>query len=182
GIKLPKGDKSRNMLLTDTNHVVDIVTVDADGKPVSGRELEVKVYKVNWRWWWDRSNDDISAYLNNEYRQPLKTDVVKSVNGKAKYTFRINYPEWGRYYVRAVDKASGHSTGKIVYVDWPGWAGKSRDKNQAGTTVLSFTTDKEKYNVGEQVTLSIPSAANGRALVSLESGSKVVQTFWVETR
>lgn len=182
GIRLPKGDKSRDMLLTDTNHVVDIVTLDADGKPVSGREIEVKVYKVSWRWWWDRSDDDLSTYLNNEYRQPLQTSTVKSTNGKAKYTFRINYPEWGRYYVRATDKVSGHSTGKVVYVDWPGWAGKSREKNQGATTILSFTTDKEKYNVGENVTLSIPSAANGRALVSLESGSKVVQTFWVETK
>ena len=184
GIKLPKGDKARNMLLTDTNHVVDLVTVDADGKPVSGRELEVVVYKVSWRWWWDKSDDDIAAYLNSEYSQvvPLKTETVKSVNGKARYTFRINYPEWGRYFIRATDKQSGHSTGKIVYVDWPGWAGKSKEKNQGSATILSFTTDKEKYNVGENVTVSIPSSAGGRALVSLESGSKVVQTFWVETQ
>lgn len=183
GIRLPKGDH-RNMLLTDTNHVVDIVTLDADGKPLSGREIEVKVYKVNWRWWWDRSDDDISAFMNNEYRQvvAMKTDVVKSINGKAKYTLRINYPEWGRYFIRAYDRTSGHSTGKTVYVDWPGWAGKSKEKNQGGATILSFTTDKEKYNVGDNVTLSIPSAANGRALVSLESGSKVVQTYWVETK
>ena len=32
GLRLPQGDKARGMLLTDTTHRVDIVTVDADGK------------------------------------------------------------------------------------------------------------------------------------------------------
>ncbi|MEJ0056502.1 MAG: MG2 domain-containing protein [Bacteroidota bacterium] len=32
GIRLPQGDKARGMLLTDTTHRVDIVTLDADGK------------------------------------------------------------------------------------------------------------------------------------------------------
>lgn len=182
GIKLPKGDKSRNMLLTDTNHVVDIVTVDPDGKPLSGREVEVKVYKIDWKWWWDRSNENLSAFLENNYRQPVASGTVITSNGKGKYSFRISYPEWGRYYIRAIDKESKHSTGKIVYVDWPGWAGKSRDRNQGGTTVLAFTADKEKYNVGENISISIPSSANGRALVSVESGSKVIETHWVETK
>ncbi|MBX9851488.1 MAG: hypothetical protein K2X86_06985 [Cytophagaceae bacterium] len=182
GIRLPKGDKARNMLLTDTNHVVDVVSVDANGKPVSGRKIEMRIYQVNWRWWWDKSDDDLAAFLDNSYRSSVIVDTITTVNGKGKWTFRINYPSWGRYYVRAYDLESKHSTGKTLYIDWPGWAGKSREKNQGGATVLAFTTDKEKYNVGEDITLSIPGAANGRALVSLESGSKVVQTFWVETK
>jgi len=181
GIRLPKGDKSRNMLLTDTNHVVDIVSVDPNGKPLS-RNIEVKVYKVNWRWWWDRSDDDLPAYLENEYKQPILTGNIRTVNGRGRYNLRVNYPEWGRYYVQATDKESGHSTGKVVYMDWPGWAGKSRERNQGSNTVLAFTADKEKYNVGEPVNISIPSSANGRALVSIESGSKVVESYWVETK
>jgi uncharacterized protein YfaS (alpha-2-macroglobulin family) len=183
GIRLPKGDKARNMLLTDTNHVVEIVSVDPDGNPVGNREIEVAVYKVNWRWWWDRTDDNLQAFLENYYRQPFHTQTITtSADGKGKYTLRINYPEWGRFYIRATDKKSKHSTGKTMYVDWPGWAGKSREKNQGGTTVLAFTADKETYKTGENVTISIPGAANGRALVSVESGSKVIETYWVETK
>ena len=182
GIRLPTGDKARNMLLTDTNHTVDIVSVDIDGKPTSGRKIEMKIYQLNWRWWWDKSDDDIAAFMNNSYKQPIKTETVTTLNGRARWTFRINYPSWGRYYVRAYDIESKQSTGKTVYIDWPGWAGKSREKNNGVENVLTFTTDKEKYSVGENINLSIPGSANGRALVSLESGSKIIKTFWVETK
>jgi len=182
GIRLPAGDKARNMLLTDTNHIVDVVSVDIDGKPASGRKIELKIYQVNWRWWWDRSDDDLAAFMDNSYKHPVLTDTITTVNGKGRWTFKIKYPAWGRYYIRAYDVQSKHSTGKTVYIDWPGWAGKSREKNQGVENMLTFTTDKDKYKVGESINLSIPGSANGRALVSLESGSKIIKTFWVETK
>ncbi|MBI3481827.1 MAG: hypothetical protein HY015_02435 [Bacteroidetes bacterium] len=47
--------------------------------------------------------------------------------------------------------------------------------------MLSFTSDKNNYNIGEQVNLAIPGADGGRELVSVENGSSVVKTFWLET-
>ncbi len=47
--------------------------------------------------------------------------------------------------------------------------------------MLSFTSNKEKYNVGEEVVLTIPSSKGGRVLVSMETGSKVIKSFWEET-
>lgn len=35
--------------------------------------------------------------------------------------------------------------------------------------------------MGEEVQLNIPSSKGGRILVSLESGSKVIKTFWQQT-
>ena len=40
GLKTPKGDVARGMLLTDEDHKVDVVTVDAEGNPVSRKNLE----------------------------------------------------------------------------------------------------------------------------------------------
>ena len=48
--------------------------------------------------------------------------------------------------------------------------------------MLSFTSNKEKYNVGEEISLTIPSSKGGRMLVSLENGSKVIKSFWEETK
>jgi alpha-2-macroglobulin len=59
GIRLPQGDKSRGMLLTDTTHRVDIVSIDPNGKPLS-RNIELAVYKVDWRWWWDTSEGAVN--------------------------------------------------------------------------------------------------------------------------
>ena len=47
--------------------------------------------------------------------------------------------------------------------------------------MLTFSADKDKYKVGDNVTLTIPTGKSGRALVSLESGAKVLSTHWVES-
>jgi len=179
GIKLPKGDKARGMLRTDTTQRVDIVTVDADGNPLS-RTIELSLYKINWRWWWDGSEGSVN-FMSGNYSQPITTGRVSTVNGKGSWNFEVKYPEWGRFFVKAYDPQSGHSTGKVVYIDWPGWAGRARNEGE-GATMLSFSSDKQVYNVGEKAMLVIPGSEKGRALISIENGSKVLQTYWLETQ
>ncbi len=179
GIRLPQGDKARGMLLTDTTHRVDIVTVDADGKPLS-RSIELSIYKINWRWWWDGSDGGIN-FMSGNYSQPITTGRIQTVNGKGAWKFKIKYPEWGRFFVKAYDRESGHSTGKVVYIDWPGWAGRARNESE-GATMLSFSSDKPMYNIGEKASLVIPGSDKGRALISVENGSRVLQTYWLETQ
>lgn len=179
GLRLPQGDK-RGMLLTDTLHRADVVTVDAEGKPLSGRIIEMSLYKMEWKWWWDNAGDNAN-YMAGAYAQPLKTGKVKTINGKASWNFKVDYPEWGRFLVMARDPESGHSTGKVVYIDWPGWAGRSRGETD-GATMLAFSSDKAVYAIGEKVNLTIPGSGLGRALVSIENGSRVIQTYWMETR
>lgn len=180
GIRLPKGDEARGMLLTDTTHQVDIVTIDADGKPVTRQAVEVSLYKLRWRWWWDNSMED-PIYMTNSYATVISKGTVATPNGKGTWKFRVNYPEWGRFLVKAYDPVSGHSTAKIVYIDWPGWAGRARP-GADGATMLSFSSDKNVYQIGEQATVVIPGSSEGRALVSIENGSRVINSYWVETQ
>ncbi|MEE4116675.1 MAG: MG2 domain-containing protein [Marinilabiliaceae bacterium] len=181
GIKIPEGDK-RGILLTDQDHKVRIVTVDSDGNPVSRNRLKVQIYKLNWKWWWDNSYDNISSYVGSSYREPVKEDFVNTKNGECILNFRINYPDWGRYYIKVSDPTSGHSAGHIVYLDWPGWAGKGKRGDLDGASMLDFGIEKEEYQVGEKINLSIPSTEGNRVLVSLENGSRIIQTFWTETK
>ncbi|HLF34099.1 MAG TPA: MG2 domain-containing protein, partial [Cyclobacteriaceae bacterium] len=53
GLRTPRGDRSRGMLLTDTTHQISIATVDSEGKGISRNGIEVEIYKLDWRWWWD---------------------------------------------------------------------------------------------------------------------------------
>ncbi|MEZ4739262.1 MAG: alpha-2-macroglobulin family protein [Flavobacteriales bacterium] len=48
--------------------------------------------------------------------------------------------------------------------------------------MLSFNTDKDKYNVGDKATVIIPSSGTGRALISIENGSRVLKAEWVELK
>ncbi len=179
GLKVPEGDK-RGILLTDEDHTIQIATVDADGNPISKRGLNVQLYKLNWRWWWDTSYEYLSNYVGSSYRDPVASGKVNTTNGVGTFNLRINHPDWGRYYLQVEDPNSGHSAGQIVYLDWPGWAGKGKRGDLDGATMLDFAVEKESYQVGEQVALSIPSTKGNRLLVSLETGSEVLQTFWVE--
>lgn len=179
GIRLPQGDKARGMLLTDTTHQVEIVTVDANGNGLSRPNIEVTISKLEWRWWWDNSEGNAN-YMSAANSTPVASGRISTVNGKGSWSFKIKYPEWGRYLVRARDMDSNHSTAKVIYVDWPGWAGRARNEAQ-GATMLTFASDKPSYQIGEKATLVIPGSDNGRALVSIESGSSVLQTYWINT-
>jgi hypothetical protein len=93
----------------------------------------------------------------------------------------VNRPSWGRYLVYVRDPESGHATAQVVYIDWPYWARANRKDNE-NATMLSFSTDKETYAVGETVKVSFPSSGKGRALISIESGIRLIDHFWVETQ
>jgi uncharacterized protein YfaS (alpha-2-macroglobulin family) len=180
GIKTPPGDKARGMLLTDTSHLVNLVTLDPDGKPVSRNNLDVNIYKINWRWWWDAGNDNLASYIGNTEHQPVFSTTINTRNGEGSFQFRIDYPEWGRYLIRVVDPLSEHACGKIVYIDWPGWAGRGQREHPGGAAMLSFSADKTSYQAGEFASITFPSSGQGRALVSIENGSRVLDAYWVE--
>ena len=182
GLNVPKGDKTRGMLLTDTKHKFEVISVDENGNPKATKDLRVTIHKVNWRWWWDTSADNLSNFSSSNYREKvLETSINTGSNGKGSFEFELKYPNWGRYLVRVEDKDGGHASGKAIYIDWPGWAGKSRKNDPFAATMLVFSTDKENYNVRENATITFPSSEGGRALVTIENGTEVLEARWVTT-
>ncbi len=180
GMRLPKGDAARGMLLTDTDHKTEVVTLDASGKPLAVSGLQWKVYKVSWRWWWERSGEDLSNFVGSESTVPVAEGTFGTgADGKGSFRFRVNYPEWGRYLVRIEDPQGGHATGKTCYIDWPGWANRAISENPGGSSMLLFALDKSVYQVGETCTVTIPCGDEGRILISIENGSRVLETHWV---
>ncbi|WP_316811868.1 MG2 domain-containing protein [Pedobacter heparinus] len=184
GIKIPEGNKMSGMLLTGQDHKIDIVNVDRNGKLVpGGKTVDVELYKVQWRWWWEQDNENSFAnFTQNSYNKLVKKGNITLLDGKGSWKIRIDEPEWGRYLVLVRDVNGGHVTGKSVYIDWPGWAQREQGNNPTEASMLSFTANKTKFNVGEEVVLTIPSGAGGRALISIENGSKVLKTFWTDTK
>ncbi|WP_316767041.1 alpha-2-macroglobulin family protein [Pedobacter frigiditerrae] len=185
GVKAPSGDRLSGMLLTDKDHKVEIVNVNRDGKLLGGsKTVSVELYKVQWRWWWEQDNQQSYAnFTQNEYNKLVSKQYVNLTNGKGDYNLRINEPNWGRYLILVRDEyGNGHTTGKSVYIDWPGWAQREQGSNPTEASMLSFTANKKKFIVGEDITLTIPTGENGKALVSIENGSRVLKTYWVDTK
>jgi hypothetical protein len=182
GLKTPDPNKY-GLIETGKMNRYDIVTVDEKGNPKAVQNLKVQVYKVEWRWWWDASYDNLSSYVSNNSTSSYKNFTVSTnTSGKASVQFKNEENEWGRYLIRVTDETGGHATGSTVMIDWPYWSGKIRNTDASNASMLMFSTDKKNYAVGEKAKISFPSSAGGRALISLENGSRVVKTFWATTQ
>lgn len=181
GLRSPKGN-AYDSFFTNENQTFDLVVVDAEGKPIQRDNLELKVYKIEWRWWWNSSYDDLASYQSSTYRTPFSTSSVNT-NAKGEASFNINIPddESGRYLIRIYDKESGHATGRTAYF-YKNWWQQNSGKNKEAAKMLVFASDKETYNIGEEAKVTFPSGAEGRALISIENGTEVLSTKWVKTQ
>ena len=172
--------KNEHYMFTDEDHIFDVVTLSPEGKPVNRSDIEYKIYRIGWSWWWEHDGESFDSYINNSNYQPVYSGKINTTNGKGQIKFRINYPSWGRYLVYVKDMSSGHATGGAILVDWPSWRGRSSKGTPDGVQMLTFSLDKTSYEVGEDAVVTIPATASeGRALVALENGSEVVQREWV---
>ncbi|WP_417236223.1 alpha-2-macroglobulin family protein [Bizionia paragorgiae] len=180
GLQSPEG-KAYGSYFTDQNHTFDIITVDNQGQPIQQNNLEVKVYKVEWRWWWNSSEDNLSKYTTSAYHKPFMETVVNTdTNGKAQFKINVPEEESGRYLIRVSDPKNGHATGRTAYF-YKNWWTKQPSADKEAAKMLVFAADKENYTVGETAKITFPSGTAGRALVSIENGTEVLDHIWVET-
>ncbi|MCF6349978.1 MAG: MG2 domain-containing protein [Flavobacteriaceae bacterium] len=181
GLKSPKS-RAYGSFFTDEDITFDVVTVDDKGNPIKRKGLEVKIYEIKWRWWWNSSYDDLASYVSNSYHKTFKSFKINTDNN-GKGNFKINVPNenGNRYLIRIYDPKSGHATGRTAYFykDW--WKRQSSDDPEAAK-MLVFSSDKDKYNVGETARITFPSGTEGRALISIENGSEVLHKKWVKTK
>ena len=182
GLLNAEEQQSKNYLFTDEKYTFNVASVNEDGVGVSNN-LEVKVYKMFWRWWWSTSDNGLSNYDGTRHHNSYKTlQVNTNENGKGSFDLKISENDWGRYLIKVTDKKSKHVTSNIAYFDWPSWYGKKKgNQDKINATMLVFSTDKESYEVNETATVKFPSSEGGRALVTIENGTQVLDHFWVET-
>lgn len=180
GIQIPELGVGQT-LTTDTKNNINIVTVNDKGQPVES-EVELSIYKLNWSWWWEKDNSSLASYMSGINKKEISRTTLKTGVNPVSKTFEIKYPEWGRFLIYARDLRSGHATGKVIYMDWPEWRGQASMQDPEGITMLNFTTNKRTYKVGEMMKITLPKASEGRALVSIENGSQVLDKHWVETK
>lgn len=182
GIKAPTSSEY-GWLSTDVNHTYQLVHLSENGQPKPGSKLNVYIYRLESRWWWDSSSDNISRYSQTQYVKSYKEfGITTSGSGKAQFQLQIPKGDWGRYLIRVEDPNGKHATSTISAFDNGDWTGRSREELGESASVLKFATDKPTYAVGEKAKVSFPSSADSRALISIENGVKVIRAFWVNTK
>lgn len=177
GIEMPKPKGS--YLETDQEYNLKIKTLDAQGEAVDRKDLEVKVYKVDYHWWYNSQDHNLAKFVNNEVSYLVSQGKVSTTNGSGSYKLKVKYPSWGRFLVRVCDPVSGHCSGQIAWFDWP-YGTKGSRPELAGSTMLSFTAEKEKVQIGEDIVVQIPVGEAARVLVTVENGIGIIKKEWVE--
>ncbi len=180
GIKAPEPGSS-GYIETGKNQKFMVATVNAVGEKVSVHNLKVEIYKLDWSWWYNSNNSTLASYISRHYENKIFTKHISTTNGKGSFYFKLKYPQWGRFFVRVTDQKGGHSTGILVYFDWPSSYARG-DRSRGDATLLSLSTDKPKYHTGDDAVISFPSPPGARALISLEKNDKVIRSWWVDTK
>lgn len=179
GLKSPEA-KQYGSFLTDEDNTFGVVSVDSQGQPAPNRKLKVQIFKIEWRWWWNRGYDNLSRYENATVHRPFK-EMTLTTGTDGKGSFKVNVPDedGGRFLIRVIDEASGHATGRTAYFYRSWWKRPSDDSESS--KILVFAADKESYKLGETASITFPSDRGGRALISVENGTEVLSQQWVET-
>lgn len=175
GIRPPAG--ADDQLPTGRNHRFEIATVRPDGSALGGRRVEINLYRLDWHWWWSSERNELARYVSSSRLKPVRHEEIEtsSFGGTGSYTLNLSDREWGTYYMTARDLKSGHESAVLLYLDWPDYGNRHRDGE--GAMRLSVSLDKPSYQAGEQATVSFPATKGSRAIVSVENGSRVVETF-----
>lgn len=178
GLSIPANEYGVKNFDIEKDFFVTLAALDNKGTGISGKTLEVDIYAVNWRWWWDQSdNDETNSFISG-----INSEIVSSTSwvteneGKKRIPVKVNSS--GRYLIRVCDPLSGHCTGDYFYAGSPWDATADRE----AAVQLPITTDKDIYQPGEEVTLTIQGSPGGKALVSIENGSRILRYFWQDLR
>lgn len=186
GMRAPAGNKSYyGSLDKEADHLFDLVAVDSKGRPLANHAIELTVYKMEWRWWWDEREENHASYISNNVHA-LKETVSVNTDAKGHVQWRFNGKnfDWGRHLIRACDAAeegkSQHCVSQDVYLGY----GFNDAANKAGDAAVTMilSGDKEHYQVGDTATVHLPAGADRRVFVSIESGSRVIKSYWQDIR
>lgn len=172
GINIPKNKYGVPSFGPNEKVTLTFACVDPEGKPLAGRKLSVKKVKKAWRWWWERYRDNRMDYNQQDSKDVLEEETL-TTNSKGVVEWTLTFQEYSRYMVEVCDLESGHCAADNIYI-----YDRSSPSNK-DSRYFSFSTDRDTYQPGDVVQISIPGANAGKALISVENGSGILEVHLI---
>lgn len=140
-----------------------VVAVDPEGKPLAGRELVVRFYKLEWY--------SLLKLINNRYQytSELKQNLVKETkitSGKDPVQVSFSSPSYGYFAVAVEDAKSSARASQDFYVwgwGYAPWAMAHPDR-------IELTLDKTEYLPGEEAKVLVKAPFSGKLIALVMSG------------
>lgn len=178
GFKLPVSEYGD--IITGKKNRIEIVAVTPKGElSTKERHLKLRVYKIEWRWWWQHNAEDLASYVSNNSYNLIAEAKLKTKAGKTHYDLDIPEHRWGQYYIQVVDEDGGHSSGQVYFADY--WGSERKVQDRSSALLVKLHSSKPRYETNEEAKVHFHSPAPGKALISIENDIEVVKSFWVNT-
>ncbi|MEP7197293.1 MAG: MG2 domain-containing protein [Saprospiraceae bacterium] len=175
GIRMPETDFP-NYYPTQELQGISIVSLDQKGNPLSNRKVKVELFETSWEWWYEVRNHN-TYYTDNHILSPLDTkNVTTDAKGIASINFNVS--KYHQYYIKVSNNNSYQTAGQLFYTGWS----EGNDKSKEFVQILNIGTDKEKYNIGEKATISLPGAASGTYIIHIIRNNKIIKTETIKPK
>ena len=180
GVKIPENRWGYKSVQIGEDAQFDIVSVYPEGNPVPIQKLTVGIYDIKWEWWYYQSDRYNIYQLNSaEHKEAFYTNAIKTdASGKTSLKVDFQDVEYGRKLIRICNTETGHCTGDFFYAS--GYGAPIDDNQREALSKLTFASDKNTYEAGEQVKVKIPSEEGSRILISIENEHEVILQEWIE--
>lgn len=177
GIKIKENDKYPHSLPINKDLNLSIILLDRNKKlDKSEHEVEISLYRMEYYWWYDYQYDR-TDFITANYNNAILRQKISIKNGKAEFPFKFD--DYGSYVLAVKDIKDGHTSSMNLYVS--SYSDTYTETNKIKSSdILSLTSDKDSYNVGEEIKVSVP-VYGGKALVSIENGFSVLDHFWINS-
>jgi uncharacterized protein YfaS (alpha-2-macroglobulin family) len=158
-----------------TDSLINLVSVDTDGKVVGGRPVTVRVYDRQWI-----TTKELIPGGGRIYKSEPKDTLIATltattnVNGEAAVAYRPTKPGMVRLVAEATDSSRRVSrSATYLWVTGSGIASWQFTNDDA----IKLVADKEKYEVGETAQILVPAPwPSTTALISVERGKIMTRT------
>ena len=182
GVEMPKPEsKYGNYYYTNRDWTFPIAVVRENGELAkSAISLSYQFYKLDNYWWW--SSEDaysLKKYVNRTYKRPEMSGTLNTNNGKSSITLNVPDDKWGLYLLVITDDYEESTFAKVMRFDWS-YGTIHSSGSSGGPVELTLSSAKDTYKVGEEIIVNFPSNENSKAVVTVETNDRVIQSYLLD--
>lgn len=157
------------IVLKTTDKIAQTALINDQGEQLNGK-LDWKLYRVNYNWYWYRSGNSWNYKLNETRQLSSQGSVNATSNEITSFQLPINDGSW----VLEVQGENALSAASLP-IEYGNWSQPSI--NNAPDTI-SISSDKARYQDGEQVKVRLRAPFDGPASVKLAT-REIVDNYQV---
>ena len=179
GIEIPRNSWGEPSIPVEKSSRIRFALCDTEGRPMRNQTIRVSLFKSSWYWWWD-TDQYLNTDFNTESAREAVKEAVLQTDSRGIADWRLGLTDWGRYLIIAASENGGHRTAQYLYVGYPDGSTDENEKNLL--SLMQVSTDQKSYQPGKKAIIRFPGSEGGIALITIEQGDRVLQSYRIRTR